>query len=114
MLCLALGAGLAWTWVLAASGEPARAFGPGYWPYLGGTSAALAAALVGLWRMRRWGPWALALALLVDDGVVAAMGELRPVVFVVQLALVAVAALGVRAARPRAPSSSGRGPLDGA
>ena len=98
--------------MLAASGAPTRAFGPGYWPYLGGTTAALALALAGLWRMRRWGPWVLALALLLDDAVLAAMGELRAAVVVLQLAVVAGAALGVRAGRPRALPTSGRGPAD--
>jgi hypothetical protein len=48
----------------------------------------LAVALIGLWRMRRWGFWALPAALLLDDAVVGAMGELRPGVLVVQLGVV--------------------------
>jgi hypothetical protein len=38
--------------------------------------------------MRRWAFWALPAALLLDDAVVGAMGELRPGVLVVQLSVV--------------------------
>jgi hypothetical protein len=100
-LCLAGAVLLAWTWTLAAGGGPARAFGPGYGPYLVGTSLALGGAVFGLWRVRPWGPAALAAALLVDDAVVAAMGELRPAVLAVQAGAVLIALWGVRRAHTR-------------
>ncbi|HMK74416.1 MAG TPA: hypothetical protein VK454_13805 [Myxococcaceae bacterium] len=101
VVCLLGAALLGWTFLLAAGGAPARAFGPGYFLYLAATSAALGGALFGLWRVRPWGPPALAGALLVDDAVVAAMGELRPVLLAVQAAAVLIALWGVRRAQPR-------------
>jgi hypothetical protein len=88
LVCLAGALLLAATWLRAASSGASRAFGPGYLPYLFATTGTLAVALIGLWRMRRWGFWALPAALLLDDAVVGAMGELRPGVLVVQLGVV--------------------------
>ena len=88
LLCLAGGLVLGWTWWQALGGGAARAFGPGYWAYLGTTSGALGVALWGLWHLRRWALWAFPVALLLDDAVVGAMGELRPAVLGVELALV--------------------------
>jgi hypothetical protein len=88
LVCLAGALLLAATWLRAASSGASRAFGPGYLPYLIGTTGTLAVALIGLWQMRRWAFWALPAALLLDDLVVGAMGELRPGVVVVQLGVV--------------------------
>ena len=87
-VCLAGGLLLIGTWLHAARGSQARAFGPGYWPYLAVTTLALAVALLGLWWNKRWALLALPGALLLDDVVVAAMGELRWGVVVVQLGVV--------------------------
>ncbi len=76
------------SWWLALLGNAARAFGPGYWAYQGATSAALAAALWGLWHLRRWALWAFPAALLLDNAVLAAMGELRPAAVALQAGLV--------------------------
>jgi hypothetical protein len=64
------------------------------------TSGALAVALWGLWRMRGWARWAFPAALLLDDAVLGAMGELRPAVLAVQGTLVLVALSGLRRAAP--------------
>ena len=85
------------TWLHAATSGQGRAFGPGYVPYVLGTTGTLALALWGLWRMRPWAFWALPAAMILDDVVVFAMGELRPAVVVVQ----ALVALLVLAFRPR-------------
>jgi hypothetical protein len=53
-LCIGLALLLAWAWGHALGGGTARAFGRGYWLYLGTTSAALTVALWGLWRLRGW------------------------------------------------------------
>jgi len=70
------------------AGEP----GPGLWTGVlglsGVTTAALAVALLGLWWNKRWGLIALPVALLLDDAVVGAMGELHWGVVVVQLGVV--------------------------
>jgi hypothetical protein len=87
-VCLAGGLLLLGTWLHAARGSQARAFGPGYWFYLVVTTGALAVALLGLWWSKRWALLALPAALLLDDGVVAAMGELRWGVVVAQLGVV--------------------------
>ena len=87
-VCLAGGLLLIGTWLHAARGSQARAFGPGYWVYLVVTTAALAVALLGLWWNKRWGLIALPVALLLDDAVVGAMGELHWGVGVVQLGVV--------------------------
>jgi hypothetical protein len=87
-VCLAGGLLLLGTWLHAARGSQARAFGPGYWIYLVVTTGALAVALLGLWWSKRWALLALPAALMLDDGVVAAMGELRWGVVVVQLGVV--------------------------
>jgi hypothetical protein len=87
-VCLAGGLLLLGTWLHAARGSQARAFGPGYWLYLSVTSGALAVALLGLWWSKRWALLALPAALLLDDVVVAAMGELRWGAVVVQLGVV--------------------------
>jgi hypothetical protein len=88
VVCLAGALLLAGTWLHAANGSQARAFGPGYLPYLLVTTGTLAVALLGLWRMRPWAFWALPLSLLLDDAVVWAMGELLPGVVVGQVAVV--------------------------
>jgi hypothetical protein len=81
LLCLVGVLAVALAWYHALWGETARAFGPGFWPSLAVTSAALLAAVWGVWRLRRWALWAFPLALLLDDGLAAAMGELHwPVV----------------------------------
>lgn len=85
------------TWLHAATSGQGRAFGPGYVPYVLVTTGTLALALWGLWRMRPWAFWALPAAMILDDVVVFAMGELRPAVVVVQ----ALVALLVLAFRPR-------------
>jgi hypothetical protein len=90
LLCLAGGLALGWTWWHALDGGAARAFGPGYWAYLGTTSGAFGTALWGLWHLRRWALWAFPLSLLLDDAVVAAMGELHPTVLGIELALVLI------------------------
>lgn len=88
VVCLSGALLLVATWLHGATGGQARAFGPGYVPYVLITTGTLAAALGGLWRMRRWAFWALPGALLLDDAVVWAMGELRPGVAVAQLGVV--------------------------
>lgn len=100
-VCLAGAMLLAATWLHAATGGQARAFGPGYWPYLAVTTGTLSAALWGLWHMRRWAFWALPLAMLLDDAVGWAMGELRPGVPLAQLgvALLVLLHLPARDAR---------------
>ena len=85
------------TWLHAATSGQGRAFGPGYVPYVLVTTGTLALALWGLWRMRPWAFWALPAAMVLDDAVVFAMGELRPAVVVVQTLVV----LLVLAFRPR-------------
>jgi hypothetical protein len=97
LICLGSLLALALSWWLALTGEAARAFGPGYWAYLGATSAALAWALWGLWRLRRWALWAFPAALLLDDGVLAAMGELHPAALATEAALVLLVLGHVRA-----------------
>jgi hypothetical protein len=87
-VCLAGALLVVGTWLLAARGNQARMFGPGYWPYLIVTTGTLAAALVGLWFGKRWGFFALPAALALDDLVVGAMGELHWGVLVVQLGVV--------------------------
>ena len=87
-VCLAGALLLAVTWLHAATGGQARAFGPGYVPYLLLTTGALAVALRGLWGMRPWGFWALPAALLLDDAVVWVMGELAPGVVLAEAAVV--------------------------
>jgi hypothetical protein len=66
------------TWLQAATSGQGRAFGPGNVPYVLVTTGTLAVALWGLWRMRPWAFWALPAAMVLDDAVVWAMGELRP------------------------------------
>ena len=105
LLCLGGGFLLAVSWWLAVVGEVARAFGPGYWAYLCTTSAALASALWGLWRLRRWALWAFPAALLLDNAVLAAMGEIRPGALLFEAALVVFVLLHSRAF-PR-PSARG-------
>src|SRR5215475_41279 len=83
-VCLAGGLLLLVAWAHAATGGQARAFGRGYVPYLVVTTGTLALALWGLWRMRPWAFWALPAALLLDDAVVWAMGELHPGVVAIQ------------------------------
>jgi hypothetical protein len=85
------------TWLHAATSPQFRAFGPGYVPYVLVTTGTLALALWGLWRMRPWAFWALPAAMILDDAVVFAMGELRPAVVVVQTLVV----LLVLAFKPR-------------
>ena len=97
VVCLAGALLLVATWLHAATSGQARAFGPGYVPYVLVTTGSLALALWGLWRMRPWAFWALPLALAVDDAVVWAMGELALAVVVVQVLVV----LGVLLFRPR-------------
>jgi len=87
-VCLAGALLLVATWLHAATSGQGRAFGPGYVPYVLVTTGALTLALWGLWRMRPWAFWALPLAMAVDDGVVWAMGELRPGVVVAQTGVV--------------------------
>jgi len=88
VVCLAGALLLVATWLHAATSGQARAFGPGYVPYVLITTGSLALALWGLWRMRPWAFWALPLAMAVDDAVVWAMGELAPAVVVVQTLVV--------------------------
>jgi hypothetical protein len=90
LLCVLGGLALLWTCWHAGSGVAARAFGRGYWLYFSATTAALGVALWGLWHLRRWALWAFPLALLLDDVVVAGMGELRLTAVVIQVALVLV------------------------
>ena len=97
LVCLAGGLLLLLTWGHAATGGQGRAFGPGYVPYLVVTTGTLALALWGLWRMRPWAFWALPAAMVLDDAVVWAMGELRPAVLAVQAAVT----LLVLVSRPR-------------
>ena len=88
VVCLAGALLLLATWLHAATSGQGRAFGPGYLPYVLVTTGTLALSLAGLWRMRPWAFWALPAALLLDDAVVWAMGELRPGVVVAQLGVV--------------------------
>src|SRR5215469_13560520 len=97
VVCLAGALLLLATWLHAATSGQARAFGPGYLPYLLVTTGTLTVALWGLWRMRPWAFWALPAAMALDDAVVFAMGELRPAVVVVQTLVV----LLVLAFKPR-------------
>ena len=97
VVCVAGALLLLATWLHAATSGQGRAFGPGYVPYVLVTTGTLALALWGLWRMRPWAFWALPAAMILDDVVVFAMGELRPAVVVVQ----ALVALLVLAFRPR-------------
>jgi hypothetical protein len=92
-VCLAGALLLLVTWMHAAAGGQGRAFGPGYLPYLLGTTAALSVALVGLWQMRPWAFWAFPAALLLDDAVVWAKGELSPWVLVAQAVAIVVVLL---------------------
>ena len=87
-LCIGGALVLAYSVWLAFSGQTARAFGPGYWVYFGATSSALAVALWGLWHLRRWSLWAFPAALLLDNAVLAAMGEFHPVALGLEAALV--------------------------
>ncbi len=88
LLCFGGALALGLSWWRALVGEAARAFGPGYWPYLLATSTALAVALWGLWHLKRWALWAFPAALLLDNAVLAAMGALRGAVLGVEAALV--------------------------
>ena len=88
VLCFGGALVLGLSWWRALVGEAARAFGPGYWAYLGATSAALAVALWGLWHLRRWALWAFPAALLLDNAVLAAMGALRGAVLGFEATLV--------------------------
>jgi len=88
VVCLAGALLLVATWLHAATSGQGRAFGPGYVPYVIGTTGALALALWGLWRMRPWGFWALPVALALDDAIVWAMGELQWGVVVAQTGVV--------------------------
>jgi hypothetical protein len=97
VVCVAGALLLLATWLHAATSGQGRAFGPGYVPYVLVTTGTLALALWGLWRMRPWAFWALPAAMVLDDAVVFAMGELRPAVVVVQ----ALVALLVLAFKPR-------------
>jgi hypothetical protein len=100
-LCVAGAVLLAWTCWHAATGAAARAFGPGYWLYFCATTGAFGVALLGLWRLRRWALWAFPLALLLDDAVVWAMGELHPAGLALQAGLVALVLTQARAFRRR-------------
>jgi len=97
VVCIAGALLLLATWLHAATSGQGRAFGPGYVPYVLVTTGTLAVALWGLWRMRPWAFWALPAAMILDDAVVFAMGELRPAVVVVQTLVV----LLVLAFKPR-------------
>jgi len=97
VVCVAGALLLLATWLHAATSGQGRAFGPGYVPYVLVTTGTLALALWGLWRMRPWAFWALPAAMILDDAVVFAMGELRPAVVVVQTLVV----LLVLAFKPR-------------
>ncbi len=108
VLCLSGGLAVGFSWWLALMGNAARAFGPGYWAYLAATSTALAAALWGLWHLRRWALWAFPAALLLDSLVLAAMGELRPAAVALQAALVALV-LGHFRAFARTPDEQRQG-----
>ena len=88
VVCLAGALLLVATWLHAATSGQGRAFGPGYVPYVVITTGTLALALWGLWRMRPWAFWALPAAMVLDDAVVWAMGELAPAVVVVQTLVV--------------------------
>jgi len=105
VVCLAGALLLAATRVRAAGSGAARAFGPGYLPYLLATTGTLAVALWGLWRMRPWAFWALPAALALDDAVVWAMGELLPWVVVAQAGVVLLVLLH----RPRGAGRAGGG-----
>jgi hypothetical protein len=102
VLCVGGALVLAWGCWQAAGGAAARAFGPGYWVYFCATAGALGVALWGLFCLRRWALWAFPLALLLDDAVLAAMGELRPAVLGIQSALVLLVLSQFRAFRPPA------------
>jgi hypothetical protein len=97
VVCVAGALLLLATWLHAATSGQGRAFGPGYVPYVLVTTGSLALALWGLWWMRPWAFWALPVAMILDDAVVFAMGELRPAVVVVQTLVV----LLVLAFKPR-------------
>jgi hypothetical protein len=97
VVCVAGALLLLATWLHAATSGQGRAFGPGYVPYVLVTTGTLAVALWGLWRMRPWAFWALPAAMILDDAVVFAMGELQPAVVVVQTLVV----LLVLAFKPR-------------
>jgi len=88
IVCLAGALLLLATWLHAATSGQGRAFGPGYVPYVLGTTGTLTVALWGLWRMRPWAFWALPAAMALDDVVVWAMGELPPGVVVAQTGVV--------------------------
>lgn len=88
VVCLARALLLVATWLHAATSGQGRAFGPGYVPYVIGTTGALTVALWGLWRMRPWAFWALPAAMALDDVIVWAMGELQWGVVVVQTGIV--------------------------
>lgn len=100
-VCLAGGLLLVGIWLLAARGDQARAFGPGYWPYLIVTTGTVAVALLGLWRGKRWAFFALPAALLLDDVVVWAMGELVWGPLLIQLAIVTTVWLNYPGGRAR-------------
>lgn len=106
LLCAGGGLLLAWTCWHAASGAAARAFGRGYWLYFSATVGTLGIALWGLWRQRRWALWAFPLSLLLDDVVVVAMGELRPLALAIQATLVLVVLWQGRTFPPRTPPAS--------
>jgi hypothetical protein len=93
VVCLAGALLLVATWLHAATSGQGRAFGPGYVPYVIGTTGTLTIALCGLWRMRPWAFWALPAAMALDDIVVWAMGELQPGVVVVQIGVVLIVLL---------------------
>ncbi len=99
------------SWWLALSGEAGRAFGPGYWVYLSVTSLALAVALWGLWHLRRWALFAFPAALLLDNAVLAAMGELRAGALAFEAALVLLVLGHLRAftGNPGQPEDSDSG-----
>jgi hypothetical protein len=99
---------LVWTCWHAASGAAARAFGVGYWLYFVATVGGLGVALWGLFCLRRWALWAFPFALLADDAVVGAMGELRPAVLGIQAALVLLVLSQVRAFRTPLKSTPAR------
>jgi hypothetical protein len=97
LLCVVGGVVLLCTCWHASGGAAARAFGRGYWLYFAATTGALGVALWGLWRLRRWALWAFPTAFLLDDVVVALMGELRLGVVALQAALVLLVLSQLRA-----------------
>jgi hypothetical protein len=104
VLCLGGLLLLLWTWWHALTTGTSLLFGPGYWVYLGATSAAFGVGLLGLWHLRRWALWAFPLAVLGDTAIVFKMGELHPGVLLVEGTLVLVALSQFRAFRRPAPT----------